>query len=269
MNLNRLKSNLVNREWSSKSTKTNISYIKGKLNQFGLNIPKYLQQGVLSDKQIQSNVKRIVRVIDIELDKRRKEANIPTMDKAMKKLEKAVDKHNQLVYKKLNYLVKKHNLTENQLNFFIGRDVSIDGYKMDNKIVIRRQNTQFGIIDLENFYADSVESVNSRIRQINKLNNRLTNQKIDSEVANDLNSMNAIDNLLSGYVSDGHVESHVKSQIMEQLKTMNGMQQKAFYNILMSTTPKVQYKTPDEEVPELMLNIYNKWTILLNQARRF
>ena len=269
MNLNRIKSNLVNRDWGSKSTKTNISYIKGKLKQFGLNTPKYLDKGILTPKQIQTQTKRIINAINNELDILRKEANKPTMEKAMRKLEKAVHKHNQLVYKKLNYLVEKHNLTENQLNFFIGRDVSIDGYKIDNKIVIRRQNTQFGIIDLENFYADSIESVNSRIRQINKLNNRLTNQKIDSEVANDLISMNAIDILLSGYVSDGHVEPHVKSQIMEQLKSMNGIQQKAFYNILMATTPKVQYKTPDEEIPELMINIYNKWTILLNQARRF
>ena len=33
MNLNRLKSNLVNRDWSSKSSKTNINYLKGKLKQ--------------------------------------------------------------------------------------------------------------------------------------------------------------------------------------------------------------------------------------------
>ena len=269
MNLNRIKSNLVNREWGSKSTKTNISYIKSKLKQFGLSTPKYLDKGILTPKQIQAQSKRIMNAINNELDIRRKEANKPTMEKAMKKLEKTVEKHNQLVYKKLNYLVTKHNLTENQLNFYIGRDVSTDGYKIDNKIVIRRQNTQFEIINLENFYADSIESVNSRIRQINKLNNRLTNQKIDSEVANDLISMNAIDSLLSGYVSDGHVEPHVKSQIMEQLKSMNGMQQKAFYNILMTTTPKVQYKAPDEEIEELTVNIYNKWTILLNQARRF
>ena len=52
MNLNRLKSNLVNRDWSSKNTKTNISYIKGKLRQFGLSTPKYLDNGKLSNKQI-------------------------------------------------------------------------------------------------------------------------------------------------------------------------------------------------------------------------
>lgn len=269
MNLNRLKSNLVNRDWSSKNTKTNISYIKGKLKQFGLNTPKYLDKGILTTKQIQAQSKRILNAINNELDKQRKEANKPTLEKAMKKLEKAVHKHNQLVYKKLNYLVKKHNLSENQLNFMIGRDVTIDGYKMRDKIVIRRQNTQFGIINLENFYASDIDAVNSRLKQINKLNNRLTNQVIDRELAKDVNSVSAIDKLLGAYVNDGIMEPHVKNQVSEQLKSMNGMQQKAFYNILMASTPKSKYIVGEDEQDELQLNLYNKWSSMLQQARRF
>ena len=269
MDLNRLKSNLVNRDWSSKNTKTNISYIKSKLRQFGLNTPKYLDNGKLTNKQIQAQTKRIINAINREKDILRKEANKPTFEKAMKNLEKVVNKHNQLVYKKLNYVVKKHNLSENQLNFLLGRDVWTDSYKMKDKIVIKRQNSQFQIINLENYYADSIESIKSRIKQINQFNNRLASNKIDSEIANDKQSLNAIENLLNGYVNDNIMESHVKSQIMVQLKSMNGMQQKAFYNILMNTTPKVKYITTDDDFEDLQLNLYNKWSTLLQQARRF
>ena len=269
MNLNRLKSNITNRDWSSKSKKTNINYIKGKLKQFGLSIPKYLTQGKLTDKQIQTQSKRILKSIESQLDIQRVQANAPSYDKAMKQLEKTVKKHNQLVYKKLNYVIKKHNLSENQLNFLIGRDVSIDGYKINNKFVIRRQNTQFGIIDLENFYADGIDSINSRIKQINKLNRRLANNIIDSEIKKDTVVLNAVDNLLSDYVDNGHMEPHVKSQIMEQLNSMNGMQQKAFYNIFMASTPKSKYIIGEDESDEFQLNLYNKWSTLLQQARRF
>ena len=269
MNLNRLKSNLINRNWTSKNTKTNISYIKGKLKQFGLSIPKYLSQGKLTDKQIQTQSRRILRTIEEQQDVARRQANIPTMEKAMKKLQNVVEKHNQLVYKKLNYVSKKHNLSENQMNFLIGRDVTIDGYKMKDKIVIKRQNTQFDIINLENFYADSVDSVNSRIKQINKLNNRLTNQAIERELANDAKSVSAINKLLGAYVNDGIMENHVKSQIIEQLKSLNGMQQKAFYNILTSSTPKSKYVVNDDEFEDVQLNLYNKWSSMLQQARRF
>ena len=269
MNLNRIKSNLINRDWNNKSVKTNISYIKGKLNQFGLSAPKYLSQGKITDKQIQAQSKRILKAIEEQQDVVRREASIPTMEKAMKRLEKVVKQHNQLVYKKLNYVAKKHNLSENQLNFLIGRDVSIDGYKIKDKVVIKRQNTQFDIINLENFYASNVESINTRIKQINNLNKRLTNQAIDKELANDIQVLSAIENLLDSYVNDGIMESHVKNQIMEQLKSLNGMQQKAFYNILMASAPKSKYIVSDDEFDEVQLNLYNKWSTMLQQASRF
>ena len=187
----------------------------------------------------------------------------------MKQLEKTVKKHNQLVYKKLNYVSNKYNFTENQMNFLIGRDVNIDGYKINNKFVIRRQNSQFEIIDLENFYANSIDSVNSRIKQINNLNKRLTNKAIDEEIAQDIVSLNAIENLLDSYVSEGYMETHVKNQIMEKLKSLNGSQQKAFYNMLMASNPKSKYIINDDEFNEFQLNLYNKWNMLLEQASRF
>ena len=99
MNLNRLKSNLVNRDWSSKNTKTNISYIKGKLRQFGLTTPKYLDNGKLSNKQIQAQTKRILNAINREKEILRKEANKTSYDNVMKTLQKTDEKHNNLVYK--------------------------------------------------------------------------------------------------------------------------------------------------------------------------
>ena len=269
MNLNRIKSNLINRDWNNKSAKTNISYIKGKLKQFGLSAPKYLNSGKITNKQIQTQSKRILKAIEEQQDVVRREASIPSMEKAMKRLEKVVKQHNQLVYKKLNYVTKKHNLSENQLNFLIGRDVSIDGYKIKDKVVIKRQNTQFDIINLENFYASNVESINTRIKQINNLNKRLTNQAIDRELANDVQSLSAIENLLDAYVNDGIMEPHVKNQIMEQLKSLNGMQQKAFYNILMASAPKSKYIVSDDEFDQVQLNLYNKWSTMLQQATRF
>ena len=269
MDLNRLKSNLINRDWNNKSAKTNISYIKGKLNQFGLSTPKYLNSGKITNKQIQAQSKRILKAIEKQQDVARQQASISTMEKAMKKLQKAVEKHNKLVYKKLDYVTKKHNLNENQLNFLIGRDVSIDGYKIKDKIVIKRQNTQFDIISLENYYASNIESINTRIKQINNLNKRLTNQAIDKELANDIQVLSAIENLLDSYVNDGIMETHVKSQITEQLKSLNGMQQKAFYNILTSSAPKSKYIVSDDEFDELQLNLYNKWSTMLQQASRF
>ena len=65
------------------------------------------------------------------------------------------------------------------------------------------------------------------------------------------------------------METHVKNQIMEKINSMNGMQQKAFYNILMASNPKSKYIINDDEFDEFQLNLYNKWNMLIDQASRF
>ena len=182
MNLNRIKKNITNRDWGSKNTKTNIRYIKSKLNQFGLSTPKYLDNGKLTNKQIQFQSKRILNAINREKDILRKEANKTSYDNVMKSLQKTVEKHNKLVYKKLGYLVNKYNMNENQLNYMLGLDVNVNGYRHDNKYTFSRSNSQFQIIDLENFYSNDIEAIKERIKQINKLNKRLTNRNIEKEV---------------------------------------------------------------------------------------
>ena len=232
MNLNRLKSNLVNRDWSSKNTKTNISYIKGKLRQFGLTTPKYLDNGKLSNKQIQAQTKRILNAINREKDILRKEANKTTYENYIKKLQKTVEKHNNLVYKKLGYLVNKYNMSENQLNYMIGMDVNVNGYKHDNKFTFSRTNSQFQIIDLENFYSNDIGAIKERIKQINKLNERLTNRNIDKEVKKSSVAKTQIEEILKNYGQEGYLNKSEVNYVMNKFNNMNGIQQEFFYKMV-------------------------------------
>ena len=65
------------------------------------------------------------------------------------------------------------------------------------------------------------------------------------------------------------METHVKNQIMEKVNSFNGLQQKAFYNMLMGSNPKSKYKKNDDEFDDFQLNLYNKWNTLLGEASRF
>ena len=269
MNLNRLKSNLVNRDWNSKNAKTNISYIKGKLKQFGLSIPKYLNKGKLSDKQIQAQSKRILNAINNELDIKRIAINTPTKERAMEKLQKTVEKHNNLVYKKLGYLVNKYNMSENQLNYMIGRDVNVKRYKYDDKYTFARTNSQFQIIDLENFYSNDIEAIKERIKQINKLNERLTNKNIDKEVKNSINAKAEIEEILREYVQEGFMSSAEAENIITRFNNLNGIQQEFFYKMVVSSFTKKKYIIGDDELESFQLNLKNKWNTLLNRASEF
>ena len=269
MNLNRLKSNLVNRDWSSKNTKTNISYIKGKLRQFGLTTPKYLDNGKLTNKQIQAQTKRIVNAINREKDILRKEANKTTYENYIKKLEKTVEKHNNLVYKKLGYLVNKYNMSENQLNYMIGRDVNVKGYKHQDKFTFSRTNSQFQIIDLENFYASDIGAIKERIKQINKLNERLTNRNIDKEVKKSSVAKTQIEEILKNYVQEGYLNKSEVNYVMNKFNNMNGIQQEFFYKMVVSSFTKEKYIISDDEMESFQLNLKNKWNTLLNKASEF
>ena len=269
MNLNRLKSNLVNRDWSSKNTKTNISYIKGKLRQFGLTTPKYLDNGKLSNKQIQTQTKRIINAINREKDILRKEANKTSYDNAMKSLQKTVEKHNKLVYKKLGYLVNKYNMSENQLNYMIGRDVNINGYKQKDKFTFNRTNSQFQIIDLENFYSNDIGAIKERIKQINKFNERLTNRNIDKEVKRSSEAKAQIEEILKNYGQEGYLNKSEVNYVMNKFNNMNGIQQEFFYKMVVSSFTKQKYIISDDEMESFQLNLKNKWNTLLNKASEF
>ena len=269
MNLNRLKSNLVNRDWSSKNTKTNISYIKGKLRQFGLTTPKYLDNGKLSNKQIQAQTKRILNAINREKDILRKEANKTSYDNAMKSLQKTVEKHNKLVYKKLGYLVNKYNMNENQLNYMLGLDVNVNGYKHDNKYTFNRTNSQFQIIDLENFYSNDIGAIKERIKQINKFNERLTNRNIDKEVKRSSEAKAQIEEILKNYGQEGYLNKSEVNYVMNKFNNLNGIQQEFFYKMVVSSYTKEKYIISDDEMESFQLNLKNKWNTLLNKASEF
>ena len=269
MNLNRLKSNLVNRDWDSKNTKTNISYIKGKLKQFGLSVPNYLNNGKITNKQIQTQSKRILNAINNELDIKRIAINTPTKERAMEKLQKTVEKHNNLVYKKLSYLVNKYGMSENQLNYMIGMDVNVNGYKQDNKYTFSRTNTQFKIIDLENFYSNDIGAIKERIKQINKFNERLTNRNIDKEVKRSTSAKTQIEEILKNYGQEGYLSKSEVDYVMNKFNNMNGLQQEIFYKMVVSSYTKEKYIIGDDEMESFQLNLKNKWNTLLNKASEF
>ena len=269
MNLNRLKKNIINRDWSSKSKETNIKYIKQKLNQFNLSVPKYLNNGKLSSTQIKSNTNKLLKAIEKQLDINRKAINNRSYDNAMKTLQKTVEKHNNLVYKKLGYLVNKYDMTENQLNYMLGRDVNVKGYKYQDKFTFSRTNSQFQIIDLENFYVSDIESIKNRIKQINKFNERLTNRNIDKEVKSSSEAKAEIEEILREYVQEGYMSSVEAENIISRFNNLNGIQQEFFYKMVVSSNTKKKYKIFKDEMESFQLNLKNKWNTLLNKASEF
>ena len=267
MDLNRIKKNISNRDWSSKTKQSNINYIKGKLKQFGLNIPKYLQQASLSSKQIQSQTKRIIREIEKHQDVARQQANKPTMEKALKQLEKAVDKHNQLVAKQLNWLQNK--LTDKRRDYLIGKEVQIDDYyDINTKHNMQYTNSPFKVFNADKLYFDSIESVKNMIKKIKNDDKHLTRANINKTLKNNYPVVNTLRDVLKGYTDDGNILENESKELLYEIKHLDGIQQNAFFTIWNESKPKDKYWTDDNDIEELNENIITKWDRILKQARK-
>ena len=268
-NLNRLKSNLINRDWTSKNTKTNINYIKGKLKQFGLNIPKYLNQGSLTPNQIQAQTKRIVREIEKHQDVARQQANKPTMEKALKQLEKAVVKHNQLVAKQMNWLQNQNKISDIRRDYLIGKEVQINDYwDINTKHHIRYTDTPFKVFNVNNLYFVNIESVNNMIKRIKNKDKQLTHANLNKTLKNNNAVVTSLRDVLKGYVDEGNIHDNESKELLYEIKQLDGIQQKAFFTIWNASAPKTKYLVSADETEQLNYNITNKWDRILKQARK-
>ena len=160
-------------------------------------------------------------------------------------------------------------MSENQLNYLIGMDVNVNGYKHDDKYTFSRTNSQFQIIDLENFYVSDIEGIRNRIKQINKFNERLTNKNIDKEVKSSSEAKTQIEEILREYLQEGYMDDVEAENIMARFNNLNGIQQEIFYKMVVSSYTKKKYKIFKDEMESFQLNLKNKWNTLLNKASEF
>lgn len=183
-------------------------------------------------------------------------------------MQKAVESHNKKVFKQLGYL-STYGLTENQMNFMVGREVGIDGYKVDNKYMFQRSNTQFSIEDLSNSYFADVQAIEERITQIKRKDKRLHKKTIDKELRNDTLSLKRINEYLDNWYSDSYLRKSEKDVIKSQVKNLTGAQQTALFTMLSQSNAKIRYIISDDDKDEFELNLKNKISRLLQIAQHF
>ena len=78
INYKRRVQNLEKRDWENKSKKSNIDYIKKQLKDFGLDIPKYIQQGKLTTKNINALINKLTRKANKFIEQKRRDISIDT-----------------------------------------------------------------------------------------------------------------------------------------------------------------------------------------------
>lgn len=268
MDLNRQKSSLENRKWDKYSTDTNVKYLKKKLKEYGLNIPKYLKEKKLSLSNINSLTKRLISSIDKQREEARRRPT-PVTDineqQALKELQKAIDKHNRTVIKKISKIT---HLSDTKQNFLFGNSVRVGSkksYQYRNEIF--RVDTQFTTYSLDDMHFSDVASIINFTKKIKGITKRLTNENIKKELRFSSVAVASIQSLLQGYHTDGYLTSEEYSYLMRIVKKMDGVEQEMLQQLFSASGLKVKYIIPDEELTDFKSNLFNKLVKLVEMVK--
>lgn len=266
MDVRRIKNNIKNRDWSVKSDKQNIDYIKRQLKQFGLSAPKYLtKQKKMTQKQIDYQTKRILK----EIDKQIYQPKTKTMEKALEELKEVQKLHNEKLNKSLEYMINKHLMSENQINYVIGREVGLEGYRRQENYSFQRGSSNFTFEDTYGEFYSSVEAVEERINQIKYKTRHIGYKDVDKLFKNNPKAKRVMTNRLNNYFNDGHITDNARSILYAKVNNLNGLQQEILASLINQSGLKVKYIVPEDDLLTFKDNLINKIDRLIDLAMRF
>ena len=114
--------------WNNKTEKQKANYFKKAYAELGLNIPKYMLDGKMSEKQLISNINKLTRSLQSRAKKEQKQAK--SNDYWNRRVKKAVEDRNKAVIETLDKLVKKYDLTETTVNYLMGNQIDLGTNKL-------------------------------------------------------------------------------------------------------------------------------------------
>ncbi len=273
MDLNRLRNNLNKRDWNGKSKKTNINYLKSKLKEFDMDIPKYLKQGKLTESNINALTNKLIRAIDNRREIQRKTPTLPSKEKALKHLQKTIDKHNKTVLKKIPILQEKYNITERQLNYLMGYATQFDygAYNNSYAFSFTRDNSQFKLLQ-DDLDFNKVSTIIAYDKQIQEQTKRLSSTNIIKEIVTGVKIKTQLKSKLKEWENDNVMSSENRKQLLSSINSLTPIQKEILFKMMNASgmfAVKYSRKGNDEDDEELEYNLSRKVSILISKAREF
>lgn len=219
-NYNRQISSITNRKWEKYSNETNVKYIKKKLKDYNINIPKYLQQGKLTGKQIQSNVNKIVKKANKLRNEEVKKQN--KFNDGMNKLKRTVGVFNKEARNKLamfNYssIINQRNY-DTSSKYLQGESIQLTSHLITNA----DQNAPLKEMGKNNIICKDINTINEQIKRIEEKINNINN--IDFTKGNKEFEKMFVD-FLNIYNEKDYLDDYTMNNLIRKFKNMDYAQQ--------------------------------------------
>ena len=182
-------SGLKRTKWDNKTPKQQAQYFMKVYQELGLSIPKYLLDGKMTTKQLESNINKLTRSLQSRAKKETK--RLRQERETDKKVKQAVDKRNAETIKVLDDLIRKYELSENMINYLMGYGVDFGRNKVNFL-----QGLTLGLVNYDNL---SFKDINAKKDFIKLMEKSLNDVKdIEKILTDDRESNKWFDDFLNG-----------------------------------------------------------------------
>ena len=182
-------SGLKRTKWDNKTPKQQAQYFMKVYQELGLSIPKYLLDGKMTAKQLESNINKLTRSLQSRAKKETK--RLKQERETDKKVKQAVEKRNAETIKVLDDLIRKYDLSENMVNYLMGYGVDFGRNKVNFL-----QGLTLGLVNYENL---SFKDINAKKDFIKLMEKSLNDVKdIEKILTDDRESNKWFDDFLNG-----------------------------------------------------------------------
>ena len=182
-------SGLKRTKWDNKTPKQQAQYFMKVYQELGLSIPKYLLDGKMTTKQLESNINKLTRSLQSRAKKETK--RLRQERETDKKVKQAVDKRNAETIKVLDDLIRKYDLSEKMVNYLMGYGADFGRNKVNFL-----QGLTLGLVNYDNL---SFKDINAKKDFIKLMEKSLNDVKdIEKILTDDRESNKWFDDFLNG-----------------------------------------------------------------------
>lgn len=147
--------------WNNKTEKQKANYFKKAYAELGLNIPKYILNGKMSEKQLISNINKLTKSLQSRAKKEQKQQK--SNKQWNERVKQAIENRNNKVLNVLDRLIKKYDLTETTIDYLMGRQIDLGTNKLHFM-----QGRNLGLISFEKIKFKNIKAKKNFIKLMNE-----------------------------------------------------------------------------------------------------
>ena len=251
-------SGLKRTKWDNKTPKQQAQYFMKVYQELGLTIPKYLLDGKMTTKQLESNINKLTRSLQSRAKKESK--RLRQERETDKKVKQAVEKRNAETIKVLDDLIRKYDLSENMVNYLMGYGADFGRNKVNflqglTLGLVNYDNLSFKDINAKKDFIKLMEKSLNDVKDIEKIltDDRESNKWFDDFLNSEfLQSLTEDDRVRMKYAFNQLSPFHKRIIIEDYLNEM-----KEKYKAMIEYEEEINYELIGEKV-------YNNFMIMID-----